>query len=149
MSATRVGTTSSTAVVREDPTFPPDAFALIARLLQIGAALSLVLLVTGLIGYLVQHPAMTLTSVTQNNPIANYVDPIRLAQGLARLAPEAFLVSGIFVLIITTVLRVVAALGYFVRGKERAMAFVTFWVVVMLLLGLLVIGPLVSLAAGG
>jgi uncharacterized membrane protein len=81
--------------------------------------------------------------VLSTNPILGYLSFPGLGSGLASGAVEAFLTLGLVVLVATPIVRVLSGFYYFRRGGERAMTMITLVVLVMLLVGLLVIGPLV------
>jgi uncharacterized membrane protein len=109
--------------------------------LRIGLVASLVILAAGLVAYLVLYPSSSSGTVIGSNPILRYLGLAGLAQGLASGSVEAYLTLGLLVLVATPVVRVVAGLYYFARGHERAMTAFTSAVTVLLLVGLLVLGP--------
>lgn len=123
------------------PHIPDDAYRRMTLVLRVGLLTALAILLGGLVGYLLAHPGQMPGPAIASNPIVRYLNVGSLAQGLASGAPEAYLAVGLFVLIATPILRVAAGFYYFRRGRERVMAAVTFTVLVLLLLGVLVIGP--------
>jgi uncharacterized membrane protein len=125
------------------PTIPDDAYRRMALVLRVGLLGSVAILLGALVAYLVEYPGATSGSAIGSNPIVSYLSVGGLAHGLATGAPEAYLALGVFVLIATPVLRVAAGVYYFRRGRERTMAWVTFAVLVLLLLGVFVVGPLI------
>jgi uncharacterized membrane protein len=125
------------------PRLPDAAYRRTAVVLRIGLATSLAILVSALVAYLAQDPTLTLTSTLSSNPIGPYLTAAGLSRGLTSAQPAAFLTLGIYVFIATPVARVATGMYYFERGRERTMALVTFSVLVLLLLGLFVIGPLI------
>jgi uncharacterized membrane protein len=126
-----------------DPTLPPSAYERMAWLLRAGLLTSLTLLVGALVAYLVLHPAETSAHAIATNPILVFLSAGGLWSGLAAGNSAAYLTLGLLVLVATPILRVASGFYYFRRGGERGLAAITFAVLVMLLLGLLVIGPLV------
>jgi uncharacterized membrane protein len=126
-----------------DPTFTASAYERMAVVLRAGLFASLALLVGALIAYLLIHPSATSAEAIASNPILQFLNVPGLAGGLAAGAPEAYLTLGLLVLVATPIVRVASGLYYFRRGGERALAAITFVVAVLLLVGLLVIGPLI------
>jgi len=110
-------------------------------ILRVGLGLALVILVSGLAAYLVLYPGATSSSVLSGNPILRYLNLPGLASGLMSGSVEAFLTLGLVVLVATPLVRVLTGFYYFRRAGERAMTAITLGVLVMLLVGLLVIGP--------
>ncbi|MCI4373497.1 MAG: DUF1634 domain-containing protein [Thermoplasmata archaeon] len=134
---------SEPVILPRDGTFPPTAYERMAWLLRVGLFASLALLVGGLAAYLWWNPRATATQAIDSNPILRYLDVEGLARGLASADPTAYLTVGLLVLVATPIVRVAAGFFYFRRGGERSLAAITFVVLVLLLLGLLVVGPLV------
>ncbi len=132
-----------------DPTFTPGAYVLISGILRVGVVVAGVLFVVGLVGYLLAHPGASSSVGFHEAAIVWSLSPVPLAEGLARFDPNALMAAGVLVLIVVTVVRVVAAMGYFFRGHERALAVLTAAVAILLLLGLLVVGPVIAAVAGG
>jgi uncharacterized membrane protein len=124
------------------PQLPDRAYVTTTRLLRGGLLVSLSILGASLAAYLLTHPGDTSGSAISSNPILQYLSLGGFAHGLAAGSPEVYLTLGIFVLIATPILRVTAGLYYFHQGREKQMVAVTFTVLVLLILGLLVIGPL-------
>jgi uncharacterized membrane protein len=125
------------------PTIPDDAYRSMTAVLRGGLLLSLLILGGGLVAYLVAHPGESSSPAISSNPIVQYLSLSGLGQGLASGAPDAYLALGIYVLIATPILRVATGTYYFHRGHERVIAAVTLTVLVLLLVGLFVIGPLI------
>jgi uncharacterized membrane protein len=111
--------------------------------LRAGLLLSLVLLAGGIALYAILHPGATSQGVLATNPIAGFLSFGGLAHGLVRGSPEAILTLGILVLVATPIVRVASGFYYFERSRERTMSLVTLTVLLLLLFGLLVFGPLV------
>ena len=122
---------------------PPEAYVRMTLVLRVGLGLSLAILIGGLAAYILVHPGATSESVLSTNPILGYLSFPGLGSGLASGAVEAFLTLGLVVLVATPIVRVLSGFYYFRRAGERAMTMITLVVLVMLLVGLLVIGPLV------
>ena len=123
------------------PKLPDEAYVRMSFVLRAGLLASLAILVIGMIVYLVTQPGATSGSAISSNPILQYLNVTGLAQGLASGSPEAYLTLGLLVLVATPIVRVGSGFYYFQRGHESTLAAVTFTVLVLLLVGLLVIGP--------
>jgi uncharacterized membrane protein len=134
---------SDTSLPPVDLTFPPTVYERMARVLRGGLYASLLLLLAALAVYLIEHPSLTSSQAIGSNPILQFLSAGGLAGGLASGSPAAYLTLGLIVLVATPILRVASGLYYFRRGGERTMSALTVTVLVLLLLGLLVIGPLV------
>jgi uncharacterized membrane protein len=131
------------APVPDDATLPPSAYLRMALLLRFGLLLSLGLLLGAIVAYLVAHPSTSSAQAISSNPIIGFLNLPGLVGGLVAGAPTAYLTLGLVVLVATPVLRVATGFYYFQRGGERALATITLVVLVLLLVGILVIGPLV------
>ena len=121
---------------------PDVAYARMALVLRLGLVVSAVILLAGLAAFLLEHPSEMLTNLLSSNPIQQYLDPFQLARGLLAGHSQSLLTIGVVVLVLTPIFRVATGWYYFLQDGERAMAAVTFTVLVLLLLGLLVLGPL-------
>jgi uncharacterized membrane protein len=137
------GPMPSTGSTVSHPPLPDDAYQRMAVVLRGGLFTSIAILLVALVVYLLEYPNVDSGSVTSSNPIVTYLSLGGLGHGLATGAPEAYLALGVFVLIATPVLRVATGVYYFHRNGERTMTWVTLTVLVLLILGVLVIGPLV------
>jgi uncharacterized membrane protein len=124
-------------------TLPESAYRRIALVLRGGLLLSLAILVAGLAVYRAKNPGTTSSAALATNPILGYLGVTGLAAGLAAGAPAAYLTLGLLVLVATPIVRVLAGLYSFHWARERAMEAVTATVLVLLLFGLLVLGPLI------
>ncbi len=133
----------TTAAPTEVRALPDAAYRRMTLVLRGGLAVSLVVLVASLIVHLVRHPGTTAQQAIAQNPILGYLTASGLGAGLAHGTAEAYLTLGLLLLIATPIVRVVSGCYYFERGGERGMATITFLVLVLLLVGILVIGPLV------
>jgi uncharacterized membrane protein len=122
---------------------PDDAYRRMTLVLRVGLVGSLGILVVGLAVYLLTQPGATSTSALASNPIVQYLNVAGLAHGLATGSIEAYLTLGLLALVATPIVRVVSGFYYFRRGRESTMAAITLVVFVLLLVGLLVIGPLI------
>ncbi|MGA8302983.1 MAG: DUF1634 domain-containing protein [Thermoplasmata archaeon] len=125
------------------PSIPDDAYRRMTAVLRGGLLISLAILAAGLVAYLVAHPGEQSGPAISSNPIVQYLSLAGLGQGLASGTPDAYLALGIFVLVATPILRVATGTYYFHRGHERVVAAVTLAVLVLLLVGVFVIGPLI------
>jgi uncharacterized membrane protein len=126
------------------PQIPADAYRRTTLLLRVGLVTSLSILLGALIAYLVAHPNIGSGAAIASNPVVGFLTLGGLGHGLATGAPEAYLALGVFILIATPVARVAAGVYYFRRGHERTMTWITLTVLLLLMLGVLVIGPLIQ-----
>ena len=135
--------TVSTVARRPPPRhpLPDDAYRRMSWVLRGGLLASVALLLTALAAYLVEHPSASSADAISSNPIAPYLTLGGLAHGLGAGAPEAYLALGVFVLIATPIVRVAAGAYYFHRARERTIGWVTITVLVLLVFGVLVLGP--------
>ena len=120
---------------------PPEAYVRMTFVLRLGLGLSLAILGGGIVAYVVMNPGASSSSVLSGNPISSYLTFPGLLSGLASGSIGAILTLGLIVLVATPIVRVVSGLYYFRKVGERAMTAITFAVLVLLLLGLLFIGP--------
>ncbi|MGZ3585994.1 MAG: DUF1634 domain-containing protein [Candidatus Limnocylindrales bacterium] len=116
----------------------PDRLRLaVSRVLTVGVAISAVLLVAGLgAALLVGWEGSLLGGTPTTEPI--YTLPGLLA-GLAVLEPLAIAQLGLYVLVLTPILRVVASLVLFAVERDRVYVLVSLGVLAILLAGLLVV----------
>jgi uncharacterized membrane protein len=129
--------------VPETPSLPDTAYRRMAILLRGGLLVALGILTGSLIAYLLAFPSATLATAIATNPILGFLGLTGLAHGLAEGSPAAYLTLGLIAMVATPILRVASGFYYFRRGGERTMAGITLAVLVLLLFGLLVLGPLV------
>ena len=120
---------------------PSEAYVRMTYVLRLGLGLALVVLAGGIIAYIVENPGVSSSTVLSSNPILGYLSFPGLASGLASGSVGAILTLGLIVLVATPIVRVVSGMYYFRKGGEREMTAISFTVLVLLLLGLLVIGP--------
>jgi len=120
---------------------PPEAYSRMTLVLRFGLGLSLAILAVGILAFWAMNPGLDSSSVLANNPILGYLSVPGLGSGLASGSIGAVLTLGLIALVATPIVRVVSGLYYFRKGGERAMTAIAFAVLMMLLLGLLVIGP--------
>jgi uncharacterized membrane protein len=122
---------------------PEVEYRRMALILRAGLLVSLAILVGGILAYVVVHPGVSLASALSNNPILGFLELPGLASGLLAGNPAAYLTVGLIALVLTPVLRVLTGFYYFHQDGERGMATITLVVLLLLLLGLLVVGPLI------
>lgn len=122
---------------------PDEAYRRMSVVLRTGLLVSLAILLAALIAYLAEHGLEPFGTAVSTNPILNYLSLGGLSSGLARGAVEAYLTLGLLVLVATPLMRVASGLYYFQRGRERTMAAITTVVLILLLVGILVLGPLI------
>ncbi len=122
---------------------PPTAYGRMALVLRVGLLSSLGILVVALVAYHLRHPGVDSSQILANNPILGYLTASGFLGGLAAGEPTAYLTLGLVVLVATPIVRVVSGCYYFTRNGERSLSAVTLAVTVLLLFGLLVLGPLV------
>jgi len=123
---------------------PVDAYIMVSRVLRTGLAAGVALFLLGLATYLVRHPATSVSQADRTNPLLPFLNFSDLLHGLAQGQGLAILTLGVFVLLATPVARVLTGWYYFHREGEVAMGVVTLAVFLLLLLGLFVVGPLVT-----
>lgn len=121
---------------------PPQAYHRMALVLRLGLLLAGGFLAVALIAFLHEHPDESLATVLQANPILSYLDPSGLAHGLETGRAQAFLTVGILLLVVTPFARVATGLYYFVREGDRALVRISATVLLLLVVGVLVVGPL-------
>jgi uncharacterized membrane protein len=122
---------------------PPQAHLRMARVLRIGLAVALALLGAGLVALVVRSSASDAASWIASNPLVRYFDLRAFGAALASGTPEAYLTLGVYALVATPVVRVLAGIEAFAAHGERRMTILASVVLVLLLFGLLVVGPLV------
>jgi len=120
---------------------PDEAYRRMTLVLRVGLGLAIAILGGGIVAYLLANPGESSSTVLSNNPILSYLSLPGLGSGLADGSIGAVLTLGLIVLVATPIVRVVSGLYYFRKVGERAMAAISFTVLVLLLIGLLVIGP--------
>jgi uncharacterized membrane protein len=130
------------ATASPPPQLPDDVYRRMTLVLRVGLVGSLGILAVGLAVYLAVHTSATSGSALGSNPILQYLNVAGLAHGLATGSIEAYLTLGLLALVATPIVRVISGFYYFQRGGERAMGAITLTVLVLLLVGLLLIGPL-------
>jgi len=138
MSAATASSPSTTPAVKP---LPAEAYRRMTLVLRVGLGLSLAILGGAIVAYVLMNPGMDSSAVLSGNPILSYLSLPGLASGLASGSVGAILTLGLIVLVATPIIRVVSGMYYFRKGGERAMTAITLTVLVLLLLGLLVIGP--------
>ncbi len=131
----------SAPVPRHPPRLSPEARPRMTLILRIGLLAALALLVVALVAYLLEHPGATSASALASNPILHYLNLPGLAAGLAGGRPEAWMTLGLLVLLATPLVRVLTGTYYFHQDGERTMTAITVVVFLLLLVGILVIGP--------
>ena len=122
---------------------PPESYVRMAFVLRVGLGAALAILGGSLVGYLLVHPGESSSSILSANPILGYLSLQGLAAGLASGSLPAFLTLGLAVLVATPIVRVLSGFYYFRRAGERTMSAITMSVMLLILVGIFVIGPLV------
>lgn len=120
---------------------------LISGLLRVGVVTSLSVVVFGSVLSFVHHPdyltsRRSLQRLTTPG-VAIPSTPREVADGLARLSGQAFVVLGLFLLVATPVLRVAVSILGFVYERDR-----TFVLITSLVLALLILSFVLGKAAG-
>ena len=123
------------------PPLPPEAYRRMTLVLRIGLVLALVILGSGLVVYVGMNPGIAWSTVVSTNPILNYLSFPGLGSGISSGSVPAVLTLGLIVLVATPIVRVVSGFYYFRKVGERAMAGISFAVLLLLLVGILFIGP--------
>jgi uncharacterized membrane protein len=139
MSAPPPSSTASPSV----PPLPAAAYVRMTLVLRLGLGISLAILAIGIVAFWAMNPGTTSSAILSHNPILQYLSFPGLGSGLASGSVGAFLTLGLIALVATPIVRVVSGLYYFRRAREQAMTAITAAVLVMLLLGLLLIGPFI------
>lgn len=122
---------------------PLRVYRRMSLVLLFGLLVALGLFAGGLVALLERASGSASGGWVSPNPLDGDLVLSRFAQGLAHGSPTAFLALGVYALIATPVLRVVAGTAAFYAHGERRMAALAAVVLVLLLVGLLVLGPLV------
>jgi uncharacterized membrane protein len=138
-----VATSPGPAAAEPAPELPDSVYRGLATVLRLGLGVALVLLVGALVALLARASASSSGAWTSSNPLVRYLDLRHLAAGLAAGTPEAYLTVGVYALIATPVLRVVGGSYAFLRYGPRRLGEITLVVLVLLLVGLFVLGPLI------
>ncbi len=123
------------------PLLPDVEYRRMSFILRTGLAIALILMVVGVLVYLFFHPHLDLAQALAHNPILRYLGFTGLVAGLAAGNPAAVLTVGLLALVATPILRVVTGFYYFRHGGERTLELVTLTVLLLLLFGLFVLGP--------
>jgi uncharacterized membrane protein len=122
---------------------PESEYRWMAQVLRGGLVVSLVILVAALLAYALLHPDVSVAQAVTSNPILQFLQLPGLLSGLARGDPAAYLTLGLIALVVTPILRVLTGVYYFARGGERGMQAITLIVLVLLVFGLVYLGPLI------
>lgn len=132
-----------TADLPTDPTFSPAAYEQVAWLLRSSMLAFLILATVGMVADLILNPSETLASLLASNPAREFASISAFVGSVAAGRPEALILLGIFVMVATTIGRVLLATADFLRGGERILGAISGAVVVLLIVGLFVVAPLV------
>ncbi|SHI20740.1 Uncharacterized membrane protein [Sporobacter termitidis DSM 10068] len=102
----------------------------IAKLLKAGVLLSAAIILIGLVLYLA-------TGTGGYGGDAFPTDPLVILQGLAAFKPYAIILLGLFILILTPILRVGVSVIVFIREKDSLYVAITTFVFLVLIVSLL------------
>ncbi len=122
---------------------PPPVQRRMALVLRVGLAVALVLLAAGILALTIRSARSPASAWTSPNPLIQFFDLRAFGRALTSGDPEAYLTLGVYALVATPVVRVVAGIEAFAHHGERRMAVLASTVLAMLLVGLFVVGPLV------
>lgn len=122
---------------------PPAAHRRMAGVLRVGLAVALGLFAVGLVALLVRSGGSASGGWVHANPGLAYLGLAAFGRGLASGDPVAYLTLAVYALVATPVVRVATGVSAFAGHRERRMAALTTAVLVLLLVGLFVVGPLV------
>ncbi len=111
------------------------------NLLRTGLATALVLLAGAVGALLLASPSASSARATGARVLEGYLGGNGLVRGLASGLPEAYLTLGVLVLLATPVIRVVTGLYFFRAARDRPMTRIAALVLVLLLAGIFLIGP--------
>jgi uncharacterized membrane protein len=134
---------SATPKVAPVKPLPPEAYVRMALVLRAGLVLALAVLLGALVAFLLENPGASSSTILSGNPILGFLSVSGFASGLAAGSVGAYLTLGLVCLVATPIVRVLSGLYYFRRARERTMTAVTFTVFLLLMVGVLVVGPLV------
>ena len=127
----------------------PDMNAVIGNLLKYGVLLSSILVFAGVVTLFVRPPT-ALPGTVQQLVDSSYgkptLDLTTLLSGLAAGNPIFLIQAGLIVLLATPVARVLASVLLFAAEKDKLYVAVTLFVLIVLLFGLFVIGPIEAAA---
>ena len=126
------------------PPLPPDAYRQMARLLRSGLLLAGVILAVALGVFVYRHSGESLPHILEANPIAGFLTLSGLVAGLGGGHSQAYLTVGIIVLVATPLARVAMGAYYFERAGDRALGRIAIIVLILLLAGILVLGPFLA-----
>jgi len=122
---------------------PGSVYRLMATTLRVGLAVALAILAASAIALIAVRPHSPAGAWVTPNPLVGLLDLSTLGRGLVAGRPEAYLTVGVYALIATPVVRVVTGVYSFYRHREPGMVALSAAVLLLLLFGLLVLGPLV------
>ena len=122
---------------------PLATYVRMAWVLRLGLVVAVALLSAAIVATTVKFPTSSSGYWISTNPLVRHLDLPQFAHDLVTGDPTAYLTLGVYALIATPVVRVISGLGAFVHHGDRRMTGLTGAVLVLLLIGLLVVGPLV------
>ncbi|MFD1441171.1 MULTISPECIES: DUF1634 domain-containing protein [Lacticaseibacillus] len=111
-----------------------DIELIIGKILRIGVIVAATVIGIGLLMFLIEGTGGYPAGAHPSRPAA-------ILQGVIALKPYAVLMLGLFLLILTPVLRVVVSIYAFIKEKDRLYTWIT-TVVLVILIGAMVIGYL-------
>lgn len=124
-----VGATPHRAVRREEEGVPPHMRGWVSATIRAGAGVGLVALALGL---------ALLAMEDGQRPFIGSTRPTGVLHGLLSAQPQAILLLGLFVLIVTPLARVVVSAALFSAAGDRPFAALTLFVLVFLALSIAV-----------
>lgn len=106
-----------------------DIERIIGKIMQIGVMIAAAVLVTGLAALLITGQSGYPAGVHPHSPST-------ILRGVVQLRPYAIMMLGIFLLILTPVLRVVVSIYAFIKERDRLYTWITTAVLIILIIAM-------------
>lgn len=108
-----------------------DVELIIGKIMQVGVLIAGAVLIVGVVALLVQGDGGYAAGAHPSRPLA-------ILAGVAAFKPYAIMMLGIFLLILTPVLRVVVSIYAFIKEHDKLYAWITTVVLVILVIAMLI-----------
>lgn len=115
----------------QESTEMQDVELIIGRVMQVGVAIAAIVMLIGVIWFL----------VSGNSGYTGTFHPTRISavlSGLVQMKPYAYIMCGLFLLILTPVLRVVVSIYAFAVAKDRLYVWITTLVLAILIFAMII-----------